>query len=440
MNRRRLLLRRLALAALAILLLAFTAYSARFALDFGIYYNAGAKVLAGDIDNLYPQDRPPPGSLVPFHVYRYPPVAAVLMAPLALLPLQVSAFLFGLTKLAALYGIVVLVMRLSGTARRHRGWILGLSMLGIGGYFIEEFRNGNAHLLLLAAIVATVYLAERRRDVFAGLLLGVAACFKLTPLIYVPYFLLRRRWLLCATCVLTLAALFALPSLLFGVAAGDALLDAFTEITLQKTIDPHNYSLRGAILKYLTALDVEEPKYGKINVASLSLEAATTVWWGAVVAVGLVLAACTRGPQQRLIGLLRPDPTAAASPSRPRPSDAERTLLEVSLWATALLLASPHTQRLWFTSLFFPFVVMLALVAGRPEDSRRRQILSAVGGSFLIGTLLPPLMPGRDAALAYEVRSPYLLATLWVFAVQAWLLWPADRTAATEPPAQAPEV
>jgi hypothetical protein len=108
--------------------------------------------------------------------------------------------------------------------------------------------------------------------------------------------------------------------------------------------------------------------------------------------------------------------------------DNQRTLLEVSLWTTALLLASPHTQRLWFTSLFFPFAVMVALIADRPDDARRPWVLSALGASFLAGTLLPPLMPGRDAALGYEVRSPYLFATMWVFGVLAWLLWPVSTT------------
>ena len=35
--------RRLGLAALVVLALAFTAYSARFSLDFGIFYGAGEK-------------------------------------------------------------------------------------------------------------------------------------------------------------------------------------------------------------------------------------------------------------------------------------------------------------------------------------------------------------------------------------------------------------
>ena len=58
-------------------------------------------------------------------------------------------------------------------------------------------------------------------------------------------------------------------------------------------------------------------------------------------------------------------------------------------------------------------------------DNSMIKYINANGGEelVLIGTLLPPLMPGREAALAYEVRSPYVFATLLVFGVLTWLLW-----------------
>ena len=47
-------------------------------------------------------------------------------------------------------------------------------------------------LLLLWMIVAATYLAERNKNAVPGFLLALGACFKLTPLIYVPYFFMRR--------------------------------------------------------------------------------------------------------------------------------------------------------------------------------------------------------------------------------------------------------
>ncbi len=430
---------RLALVALAALVLAFTAYSARFSLDFQIYYGAGERILAGNPD-VYPHDRPPPGSLAPFHVYRYPPVAALLFAPVAVLPMPVAAFLFGLLKLAALFHIVVMVLRLMGVDAGRRSAVFGMSLLGIGGYFVEEFRNGNMHVFVLWMITAATYLSERGKAAVPGFLLALGACFKLTPLIYVPYFVLRGRWLLSAAAIGFFVVLNLLPLAVFGPETGLEMTDAFIEITLQKTVDPHNYSIRGALLKYLTALDVEEPKYGKINVVSLSEGQASAIWWASVLLVGAVLLVTTRGPLRALFvgaagwrdAAARPAAASGRDPEirrdgAPTPEAlrdaANRTLLEVSLWTTALLLASPHTQRLWFTSLFLPFAVMLALVIDHPDDPRRRWVRWAIGMSFLVGTLLPPLVPGRELALAYEVRSPYLFATVFVFGVLTRLLW-----------------
>jgi len=411
-------------------MLGFAVYSARFALDFEIYYTAGERILAGSAD-VYPHDRPAPGSLAPFHVYRYPPVAAVLFAPLALLPMGVSAFLFALIKLAALWSIVTMVLRMMGKDLQHRGTILAVALIGVGGYFIEEFRNGNIHLLLLWMLVAAVFLAERNKITLPAFLLALGVCFKITPLIYVPYFLLRRRWLLGAATIGFVVLLFLLPSVIFGADTGGEMLETFVELTVQKTVDPHNYSMRGAILKYLTPLDVDEPKYGKINFMSLSEGTATALWLGLVGLVGLLLLASTRGPFRNLLTGARGSRARNTDPSRTSDPAVNidgptRTLLEVSLWTTALLLASPHTQRLWFTSLFLPFAVMLAMIVDRPDDPRRRWIGAAIGVSFVVGSLLPLLLPGRALALAYEVRSPYLFATGLVFAVLTWLLWSGD--------------
>jgi len=41
----------------------------------------------------------------------------------------------------------------------------------------------------------------------------------------------------------------------------------------------------------------------------------------------------------------------------------------------------------------------------------------ALGASIAAGTIVPPLLPGREAALGYEVVSPYLWTTLWLLGV-----------------------
>ena len=396
--------RRLGLAALAALLIAFTVYSARFAIDFRVYWEAGAKVLAGD-PTLYPPELPRDA----FVQFRYTPVAAMLFAPWALLPLSTAAFLFGIAKLVALYSIVAMVTGLMEVDAAHRPRILALSFVGVAGYFMEEYRNGNVQLLLLWMVVGAVYLAERGRSRIPALLLAAATCIKVTVGIYLPYLLLRRRWALLGWTIAIGIGLMLLPYAVFGVEASNSLLQSFVDLNLHKATDPHNHSLRGAIQKHLTSLDVEEEKYGKINVLDLSEGTADALWLGLTVLIGATVLASTRW---------REDRTTRATGV----TTATRTLLEISLWTTAFLLVSPHTQRQWLVSLFLPFVVLLALMERQPNGPPRRWIQAALVTTFAVGTLLPPLLPGREVALAYEVRSPYLLGTFAIFCVLVWLL------------------
>ena len=192
-------LRALGLVLLAVVILALIGYSTGAAMDFRVYYEAGEKVLAGDADQVYPDNRPVPGDLTPFHVFRYPPVAALLFAPLALVPQQVAVVILGLAKIGGLISLVLMVLALTGTPRRFATRIFVISLLAVGGYFVEEMRNGNIHLLAVWAFVAIADLSERNRQVFAGLVLALVTAFKVTPIIYLPYYVLRRRWILCGS-------------------------------------------------------------------------------------------------------------------------------------------------------------------------------------------------------------------------------------------------
>ena len=74
-----------------------------------------------------------------------------------------------------------MVLALTGTPRRFSTRIFVVSLLAVGGYFVEEMRNGNIHLLAVWAFVAIAYLAERNRQIFAGVVLALVTAFKVTP-------------------------------------------------------------------------------------------------------------------------------------------------------------------------------------------------------------------------------------------------------------------
>ena len=126
--------------------------------------------------------------------YIYPPFGAIVFAPFSWLP-------FAGWKLALIVLDVLLLaycahasMRLAGvTARSDRlAATLALSALGL---WLEPFDStvgfGQSNLILLALVLADLAAPPSRR--WRGVLIGVAAGIKLTPLLFVVYLLCTRQ-------------------------------------------------------------------------------------------------------------------------------------------------------------------------------------------------------------------------------------------------------
>ncbi|RBO83635.1 alpha-1,2-mannosyltransferase [Nocardia puris] len=136
----------------------------------------------------------------------YPPFAALVLAPFALLPWDVAAFAFFITSTAALTLTLYLVARrvwpeenVRRTALFATACAAPLAML------LEPTRStldfGQVNLLLMA-LVAADCLTEKpkwRR----GMLVGIAAAIKLTPAAFVLYFLVRKDYKAAATAAVT---------------------------------------------------------------------------------------------------------------------------------------------------------------------------------------------------------------------------------------------
>jgi alpha-1,2-mannosyltransferase len=121
--------------------------------------------------------------------FTYPPVAAVLFAPFALVPAAVANVGVTLLSVAALVLVMVMVLRAFDVWPTYVlvGGLLPLALL------LEPVRMtlsfGQVNLLLMALVVLDC-LARRPRWP-RGVLVGLAAAVKLTPAAFVLFFLLR---------------------------------------------------------------------------------------------------------------------------------------------------------------------------------------------------------------------------------------------------------
>jgi alpha-1,2-mannosyltransferase len=137
----------------------------------------------------------------------YPPVAAVLFAPLALLPLPVVKITWTVLELALLAAVARRCARAVGVPAGARTAAAVVLLVAVATW-LDPVRTtlylGQINVVLLAVVLLD--LLGRPDSRWRGVGLGLAAAVKLTPLLFVVYLLLRRRYRAAATAVATFVA------------------------------------------------------------------------------------------------------------------------------------------------------------------------------------------------------------------------------------------
>ncbi|HEX4227016.1 MAG TPA: glycosyltransferase 87 family protein [Pseudonocardiaceae bacterium] len=162
-----------------------------YRLDLDVYRIGSRLWLTGR--DIYGPIRAADGEMLPF---LYPPLSAVIFAPLAIAPFWVAGVAVTVLSAAALVVVVAVVVRsLHGRALGNRQWLL-VAALVPAMFLFEPVRStflfGQVNLVLLALVTADCLTPNPRWP--RGVLLGVAAAIKLTPAAFVLFFLLRRDW------------------------------------------------------------------------------------------------------------------------------------------------------------------------------------------------------------------------------------------------------
>src|SRR3954468_15989528 len=208
--------------------------------------------------------------------FTYPPFAAVVFAPLHLVPFGLLAFAWQVGIIVALYGVVWFSLRLLGRSD-HR-----LTMLWIAvGVWTEPLRStfdyGQVNVILLLPLLYAVYSS---RWWLSGLLVGLAAGVKLTPAVSGLYFLGARRWAAAVFSALVFVGTVGVSALVVG----DQTRYYFTELLGDADrVGPigtsFNQSWRGGISRILG----HDAGYGPMVLIGIAITAVLAVLaWRAV--------------------------------------------------------------------------------------------------------------------------------------------------------------
>ena len=354
--------------------------------DFPIYWQAARALLSGQS----PYDV---GSGL--HGYVYLPWFALLLGPLALLPLAGAA--------ACWYAINVAFLWLAGRALLDtigmvapvpRARVLVLATLPFAGLLHDNLVLGQANLLLLLLVAATAQGAlGPRRNGAHGIALGLATALKMPAGLVLLPLLLRGHTRAILGCLLGATLALALPFITTGVPFGSRLLAEWQ----QKVVVPAAAgTLQGSKIidqsphAALRRLLVDEPAWSghAVNVAALDPVGFARVsrTAAAVLFAGYLLvwfAAPARGTRRALA-------------------------LDLALGCCAMVQVTGFSLKAQFVVLLLP--AWLAVTLAWNERARTARVLLA--GAGLLFLLSQPGLVGRPLSNLLLAYSAMTLGTL----------------------------
>ena len=136
--------------------------------------------------------------------FTYPPFAALVMAPMALLAFDPTIWVSCITCVAA---TVVLVHVLIDPLVRREGWVRWYAVLLVSSFAVafeplrETFLFGQVNIYLVALVAVDLLVLLRRGSRFAGVGIGLATAIKLTPAVFILYLVVTRRFKAAAVAV-----------------------------------------------------------------------------------------------------------------------------------------------------------------------------------------------------------------------------------------------
>lgn len=330
----------------------------------------------------------------PGEPYVYPPFMAAAATPFSFLSERMSRALWLILNAVALVICIRSSWRLAGgdvklpgwNSARSEHWILWIGLACGGYYIIDSLAHQQTDLVIAALLFRGCLALRENRWLLGGILLGIAAGCKCTPLLFAPYLIWRGRWLTCLMMLCTAVAINLLPDLIHPAPNGSIWLQEWwrTYITPQIRGDMapgvwasdiiYNQSLAGAFNRW-TQTTWDWGQSGivfSLNANALSAAELKKLLRGTQLAIAaIVFLFFTHRPFRALVAV---DRSAAEN----------RYALECSFVLILMLLFSPMSSKPHFCTLLLPgFCLARVLLV-----SNRRVLLGCLIGLTICCGLL----------------------------------------------------
>jgi hypothetical protein len=358
--------------------------------------------------------------------YPNPPIMALLLSPIANMPPLAGALLWFYLRAAMAVGSLLCFFAIIETPEKPFPlWAKNLTIILSLRPVMGDLTHGNVNLFILFLVAIGLYAFHQRRDYLAGLSIALAIACKVTPALFIPYFLYKRAWkTLAGLSVGLVLFLIIIPSLFLGFGRNWELLHSWTDQMVTPflvdgvvTSEHQNQSLPGFLYRLTTAspsfIDWENSTSTFHNVVTLNI---TTVKWimkGSMLAFSLLVIWCCRTPIKTRQGW--------------------RLAAEFSIVLLGMLIFSERTWKHHCVTFLAPFAVLSYYFAVcRPGRGLRITLISLLTLALISMASSSTSLLRFDAKLA-QVYGAYLWTMCLLAAALFIILRQPDGPALANP-------
>jgi alpha-1,2-mannosyltransferase len=371
--------------------------------DFDLHRDIGRWFLTGQ--NLYTN---------PF-TYPYMPTGAMYFSLLAMVDRTVGLALRYMTAIICLWLTCVLFHRMIRDRFKElyqANLILSVFAIVLAGQFIlYDLDDGGPQTILMGILVGAIYAVWKGREKFGAIGFGLAIALKVTPGLFLPFFMWKRQWRLALYTAVATACWIVLPIVWMGPASWWAHQKTWTQVAAGSAVgyktpiadanedNIRNLGIQPALMHYLVTLSPDHPQRqndpGYVAILNLPPTLAHTL----VVSTIIVL----------LIGFCRYTRRPYGGPGDPEwPRECSGLLI-------FMLLLSPVT---WIQHLPWLVPALYWIVAKACSHDGLSQLSKVAMGLYaLIAVVLNYEILGKKNFTAFLSFKPFTMGMLLIFAV-----------------------
>jgi alpha-1,2-mannosyltransferase len=338
--------------------------------------------------------------------FTYPPGFAFIMTPFAMMPMGLRLFVWYVITVGATVGVYKLAEKLTEKLFAEpfglveQGWARILALILSIKFALAVLENQAYDTLSMLFVMIGLAGLVKGRDLWGGAAIGFAAAIKATPLIFLPYLIVKRRFVAAAGFSVALLLISYAPDIFFTpqgatqgylsawlrhIAGASLFNPEAAQFNFWSGANSLNHSLRGAV-----SLQINEVTQAGLFKA---------VWYGVDLAFIALCAALIMLRKERP-GLL---------------------VIDASILLIATLMLSPMTSRSHYVVLVLPYVVLSKIVL---RDTATKWVGAVVlAASFVLLTATSNDVVGKAMSDWAYFHSFLVLGALSLLIYIAVIVW-----------------